>query len=573
MSKIIGDGVTLVNVKNKQDKITANGVLKGDGNGNITAAEEAAVSLVEITKDTVGLGNVDNTSDANKPVSTATQTALDDKLSLSGGTMTGGITFSNANTETQYIAKCSDSGIFEIVGSNGGGMLTLRPQVGIFGTSETQNIVVTEGSTQISKLSDPVDSKDAANKAYVDTKQDKITASGVLKGDGEGNITAVDGDFVVYEPIADVEATTTIDADTLNGKTYDNIKDYVDKRALGTNIFDDWYFGNPVNQRDGYIIPTGTQIYSDSGLTSIIGGAAYACPVVELTSTYAKVQDTNGSSSYYYTAASDAVRGYIGIKYGIDRWKMWQEGGIIIVENGGIVLQKISGDYIQWGQILEENVWNALVGQTVTISALTADGQLATTTQTFTSDGIVQAVAFEGMTFHSTSTLHLIDFVLTGTQSPVLKAVKLELGSEQTLAHQDASGNWVLNEIPNYNTELLKCQRYFQVIASPSTYATSANSVAIGYANNTVDFWVDFNLSVPMRTSPTASIPDITLFKAGQTSGAQKDITKAVGGWAIKNNDSCTVRSLIFTSSGLTAGANYILFMHGGAKILLSADL
>jgi hypothetical protein len=44
-----------------------------------------------ITKSDVGLANVNNTSDANKPVSTATQTALDAKLSLSGGTMTGSL--------------------------------------------------------------------------------------------------------------------------------------------------------------------------------------------------------------------------------------------------------------------------------------------------------------------------------------------------------------------------------------------------------------------------------------------------------------------------------------------------
>ena len=35
---------------------------------------------VSLTKSDVGLGNVDNTSDANKPVSTATQTALDNKV-------------------------------------------------------------------------------------------------------------------------------------------------------------------------------------------------------------------------------------------------------------------------------------------------------------------------------------------------------------------------------------------------------------------------------------------------------------------------------------------------------------
>ena len=38
---------------------------------------------VEITKTDVGLGNVDNTSDADKPISTATQAALDDKVPTS----------------------------------------------------------------------------------------------------------------------------------------------------------------------------------------------------------------------------------------------------------------------------------------------------------------------------------------------------------------------------------------------------------------------------------------------------------------------------------------------------------
>ena len=42
-----------------------------------------------ITKSDVGLGNVDNTSDANKPVSTATQTALDLKAPLASPTLTG----------------------------------------------------------------------------------------------------------------------------------------------------------------------------------------------------------------------------------------------------------------------------------------------------------------------------------------------------------------------------------------------------------------------------------------------------------------------------------------------------
>jgi hypothetical protein len=55
-----------------------------------------------ITKSMVGLGNADNTSDADKPVSTATQTALNAKLNLAGGTMTGKITLDGDPTQSLH---------------------------------------------------------------------------------------------------------------------------------------------------------------------------------------------------------------------------------------------------------------------------------------------------------------------------------------------------------------------------------------------------------------------------------------------------------------------------------------
>jgi len=48
-----------------------------------TASPTFTGTVSGITKSMVGLGNVDNTSDANKPISTATQTALDGKAALS----------------------------------------------------------------------------------------------------------------------------------------------------------------------------------------------------------------------------------------------------------------------------------------------------------------------------------------------------------------------------------------------------------------------------------------------------------------------------------------------------------
>jgi hypothetical protein len=52
----------------------------GKADKTTTVNGHALSSNVTVTKGDVGLGNADNTSDANKPVSTATQTALDGKV-------------------------------------------------------------------------------------------------------------------------------------------------------------------------------------------------------------------------------------------------------------------------------------------------------------------------------------------------------------------------------------------------------------------------------------------------------------------------------------------------------------
>jgi len=68
----------VVNVADKAVDNTAPGLLVIDSTGDIKRAEKVNY----ITKSAVGLGNVDNTSDANKPISSATQTALDLKLAI-----------------------------------------------------------------------------------------------------------------------------------------------------------------------------------------------------------------------------------------------------------------------------------------------------------------------------------------------------------------------------------------------------------------------------------------------------------------------------------------------------------
>jgi hypothetical protein len=248
------------------------------------------------------------------------------------------------------------------------------------------------------------------------------------------------------------------------------------------NLIINWYFGNPVNQRD--------------------------------------VSGTISNAGYF-----------------LDRWKL--VSGSVTISADGITLNGTMQ------QVLE----TAPVG-TVTASAMTQAG-VGEVVPTYDSASKTVTVTADGKK---------------------LVAVKLEIGPQQTLAHQE-DGVWVLNEIPDYGEELTKCMRYLQVLAAP--YDTSGNGVAIGYANNTVDLWVPIPLAVPMRISPTPAIPTggAALLKVGKTSGSPKDVTGVTGGWAMQTGGACSMRSLIFTSRGLTAGETYALFMQQGAQIVLSAEL
>lgn len=82
-----------------------------------TIASGALKTALTLVKADVGLGNVDNTSDANKPVSTAQQTALDLKSSLSD--------VLNTQTGTTYTLQASDNGKVVELGNAAAITLTL----------------------------------------------------------------------------------------------------------------------------------------------------------------------------------------------------------------------------------------------------------------------------------------------------------------------------------------------------------------------------------------------------------------------------------------------------------------
>lgn len=134
VSQIETNKSDISNLKNeKVDKIDGKGLSTNDftdadkdqistNQTNISSHVGNKNNPHEVTKSQVGLGNVDNTSDLNKPISTATQTALDTKIDTAGsGLSKDGTSLKHSNSvtakTTQTFAKVAYDGQGHITGS------------------------------------------------------------------------------------------------------------------------------------------------------------------------------------------------------------------------------------------------------------------------------------------------------------------------------------------------------------------------------------------------------------------------------------------------------------------------
>ena len=157
---------------------------------------------------------------------------------------------------------------------------------------------------------------------------------------------------------------------------------------------------------------------------------------------------------------------YTGSRYGIDRWKVSTNNSTAAVSVGDGCIDftsDASGTYINFTSAVEK-----VQPGNYTLSFLVDD---YTKAQQIFLQGVVSASVFDSnlltMTFSVAETSAIAVGIQKKAASSTLKiyAAKLELGSVQTLAHQE-NGVWVLNDpLPNYAEELAKCQRYFLPIS------------------------------------------------------------------------------------------------------------
>jgi len=178
--------------------------------------------------------------------------------------------------------------------------------------------------------------------------------------------------------------------------------------SSNTNLLDNWYFASPVNQRN--------------------------------------------------------QESYSGARYTIDRWRMNDSGALSVVSGKGITLS--SGSLYQLVNV------PSLLGHTVTFSVATISDS-GSITSTFLTAVLPNATGESLAAGRKECGEYTLELAVTSGNyvkcavycasgaAPTLYAAKLEFGSNSTLLNDG-----VLTEIPDYSTQLLKCQSYYLPVQS-----------------------------------------------------------------------------------------------------------
>ena len=233
-----------------------------------------------------------------------------------------------------------------------------------------------------------------------------------------------------------------------NGEDIDNAITKT-SQLTGRNLLDNWYFADPINQR---------------GQTS-----------------------------------------YTGAVYGVDRWRS-STGNTISVETSGL---RITGSNdTSFSNMIQQNfpeeLLNALDGKTVTASILvsenTGGGAVAARLGSAPGSAVTTGLSTYTVTFNKRSHSYFsIQCATPKTANFVVQAVKLELGTQQTLARKAVDGTWVLiDPPPNKAEHLARCQWYFYRRKGTGSYSNYGN----GYINSANGAFIFVNVP-EMRVTPT----------------------------------------------------------------------
>ena len=183
-------------------------VFVGTGTENIGLAKKTEVMVVDgkadthiarvdnphnVTKAQVGLANVDNTSDLNKPISTATQTALNLKIDKVAGKQLSTEDYTTAEkTKLSGIESGAQVNTVTSVANKTGAVSLTKSDVGLSNVDNTSDLnkpISTATQTALNSKVDKVSGKGLSTEDYTTVEKTKL--SGIESGAQVNTVTSV----------------------------------------------------------------------------------------------------------------------------------------------------------------------------------------------------------------------------------------------------------------------------------------------------------------------------------------------------------------------------------------------
>lgn len=185
-----------------------------------------------VTKAMVDLGNVDNTADADKPVSTATQTALDAKADLAGATFTGNVevdgnlvvdgdfTVNGTNFSASATSIVIEDNLIQLAHQNVANTVDLGIVVGYNDGATKHSGIVRDVSSDRWKLfkgvsTEPTTTVDFSEGSLDDLELNSIKASSLVLSDGTQTKVGVPSITVFAEKTASYTLDTLTHQDNI----------------------------------------------------------------------------------------------------------------------------------------------------------------------------------------------------------------------------------------------------------------------------------------------------------------------------------------------------------------------
>lgn len=294
---------------------------------------------------------------------------------------------------------------------------------------------------------------------------------------------------------------------------------------------------------------------------------------------YGKIIDTDNpySSNGTFPINQRGQRGYSNSGKVYDRWTTEQNPNVNINQND-LWFRSNSVNNSQFYQSIDSN--KLVDGATYTISVLVNNivSYDSGTTPMFTmkvgckdspystfgsisfnSNGLITKTFSFNRGDYTGDYKFIIASAGTLSQAVWIKAVKLELGDTQTLAHQE-NGVWVLNEMPNYQQELAKCQRY---LIAFKTSSNTKSLLALGFAESASRYRAVLPTPVTMKHSTNRPVELTGTVTAGSLTAS------SINSYWEENPGSVT---LFVNVAGATVGNVAPIMLENGSTLIISAE-